>query len=120
MAGLGIKEPGIDEKFVRSGGAGGQNVNKVATCVMLHHNRTGIQVKCQMTRSQGDNRYHARKILCERLEERILGRKSAAARKRHKIRQQKRKRSKRAKEKMRRTKELRKRKKELRKIPERD
>ena len=100
MARLGIRDADLDEQFVRSGGHGGQNVNKVASCVMLHHAPSGVRVKCQMTRTQGENRYLARKILCEKIEERILGARSAAARERARIRAQKRKRSRRAKEKM--------------------
>lgn len=57
---LGIREEDLDETFVRSGGHGGQNVNKIATCVMLVHRPTGIAVKCQETRYQGRNRELAR------------------------------------------------------------
>ena len=45
MAALGIREEDIEESFVRSGGHGGQNVNKTSTCVMLVHRPTGMQVK---------------------------------------------------------------------------
>lgn len=100
MARLGIHERDLEEIFVRSSGAGGQNVNKVSTCVMLSHGPSGIEVKCQQSRSQGLNRYYARQLLCEKLEGRVLGERSAAQQKREKIRRQKRKRSKRAKEKM--------------------
>ena len=100
MKKLGIDERDLEESFVRSSGAGGQNVNKVSTCVMLVHRQSGMEVKCQQTRSQALNRYYARKILCEKLEQEILGEKSAVEQKREKIRRQKRKRSKRAKEKM--------------------
>src|SRR3954469_11077458 len=100
MKALQIFENDIDEHFVRSGGHGGQNVNKVSTCVYLKHLPTGTEVKCQKTRSQQDNRYFAREILCQKIEAVTLGRESEEARERHKIRKQKRKRSKRAKDKM--------------------
>src|SRR5437867_3110177 len=53
MAALGVRVEDIEESFVRSGGHGGQNVNKTSTCVMLVHRPTGVQVKCQATRHQG-------------------------------------------------------------------
>lgn len=100
MTALGIYEQDIDESFVRSGGAGGQHVNKTSTCVQLYHRPTGIMVKCQESRSQSDNRYLARRILAAKVEARILGKKSEEQQAREKIRRQKRRRSRRAKEKM--------------------
>ena len=100
MASLGIHERDLAEHFVRSSGAGGQNVNKVSTCVVLKHGPTGIEVKCQAERSQALNRYLARRILCEKVERKILGAKSATEQRRWKIRKQKKRRSKKAKEKM--------------------
>ncbi len=97
---LGIRESDLDEKFIRSSGAGGQNVNKVNTCVYLKHRPSGTEVKCQKTRSQMDNRFFARRILCEKIEAQILGAQSAERQRIEKLRRQKRKRSKRAKEKM--------------------
>jgi protein subunit release factor B len=100
LAALGIRDEDLDEQFVRSGGKGGQNVNKVATCVVLLHRPSGIQVKCQQERSQGMNRYYARKLLCEKLEAERLGRASAREQAIEKLRRQKRRRSRRARNKM--------------------
>ena len=100
MAALGVNEADIEESFVRSGGHGGQNVNKTATCVMLLHRPTGLQVKCQTTRQQVLNRFLARRILLDKIEARQKGFVSAERERIEKIRRQKRKRSRRAKEKM--------------------
>ena len=100
MAALGVSESEFEETFTHSGGHGGQNVNKVATCVYLKHLPTGTEVKCQQERSQALNRYLARRILADKIEAAVLGRESAEERRIAKIRRQKRKRSKRAKEKM--------------------
>ena len=117
MALLGIKEADLEEKFIRSSGKGGQKVNKSSTCVYLKHKPTGIEVKCQKERSQGLNRFLARRILVNKIESLILGKKAEEQRKIEKIRRQKRKRSRRAKEKMLRYKKMRSEKKELRKTP---
>ena len=77
MAALGVREVELAESFVRSGGHVGQNVNKVATCVQLVHLPTGLQVKCQETRQQGMNRYLARCLLLDKLEERRRAREAA-------------------------------------------
>lgn len=96
---LGVREEDLVEKFVRSGGRGGQNVNKVATCVYLKHLPTGTEVKCQQERSQALNRFLARRVLADKIEAAVLGAASEEARRVAKARRQKRKRSKRAKEK---------------------
>ncbi len=98
FAALGISETDVEESFVRSGGHGGQNVNKTATCVMLLHVPTGLQVKCQHTRQQGLNRYTARKVLADKIEELQKGKLSAIQQEREKIRRQKRRRSRRSKQ----------------------
>ena len=100
LGSLGIYEKDIKESFIRSGGRGGQNVNKTATCVYLKHIPTGIEVKCSKARTQGLNRYYARQILYEKIEQLIKGRESEEQQRIAKIKRQKRKRSKRAKEKM--------------------
>jgi protein subunit release factor B len=97
---LGIREADLLEDFVKGSGAGGQKINKTSMAVALRHLPSGIAVRCQESRSQALNRFLARRLLCEKLEERILGRRSEQQQQREKIRRQKRKRSKRAKEKM--------------------
>ena len=97
---LGIRDQDLDETFVHSGGHGGQNVNKVATCVVLVHRPSGLQVKCQRERSQAFNRYRARQLLADKIERKILGAQSADAQRVAKLRRQKRRRSRRAQEKM--------------------
>ena len=100
MAALGVSEAEIEESFVRSGGHGGQNVNKTSTCVMLLHRPTGVQVKCQETRQQGLNRFIARRLLLDKIEAAQTGRIAAQQAEIEKIRRQKRKRSRRAKARM--------------------
>src|SRR5258705_11083655 len=100
MAALGVREVDVEESFVRSGGHGGQNVNKTATCVMLLHRPTGLQVKCQATRQQGLNRFIARRLLLDKIETLQKGHVDTERARVEKIRRQKRKRSRRAKARM--------------------
>ena len=97
MARLGVREEDIAERFIRAQGPGGQNVNKVSTCVYLRHLLTGIEVKCQQERSQAQTRYCARQILLKKIEGVILGKLSEEQKRIEKIRRQKRRRSRRAK-----------------------
>ena len=100
MEALGIKETDIIERFVRSQGHGGQKVNKTSTCVYLKHIPTGIEVKCQKERSQALNRFLARRILMNKIQNMVLGKESDEQQRIEKIKRQKRKRSKKAKEKV--------------------
>jgi peptide chain release factor len=100
MASLGVREADLEETFVRSGGHGGQNVNKTSTCVMLLHRPSGLQVKCQSTRQQGLNRFLARRLLLDKIERAKTGHVESERAKIEKIRRQKRKRSRRAKARM--------------------
>jgi peptide chain release factor len=111
---LGIRDGDLEEKFVRSSGHGGQNINKTSTCVFLRHRPSGVSVKCQEERSRALNRFLARRRLVERMEAIRLGRLSAERQRREKIRRQKRRRSRRAKAKMLAEKRLRGEKKALR------
>src|SRR6266702_3859775 len=100
MSALRVDEADIEETFVRSGGHGGQNVNKSATCVMLLHRPTGLQVKCLTTRQQGLNRFLARRLLLDKIETLKHGRLAGERARIEKIRRQKRRRSRRARERM--------------------
>jgi peptide chain release factor len=100
MRALGLHESDFEESFVRSAGAGGQNVNKVSSCVVLRHKPTGLGVKCQRERSQALNRFLAKRQLVEMIEARVRGAESKKVHEAEKIRRQKRRRSRRAKKKM--------------------
>ncbi len=100
MKRMGVEEGDLVEKFVLGSGRGGQKVNKTSSCVYLKHQPSGIEIKCQGSRSRELNRYHARKGLCERLEEMRLGAKSKRQQDAERIRRQKRRRSRRQKERM--------------------
>lgn len=77
---LGAPPSTLLEKFTLGSGAGGQKINKSATCVFLKHLPSGITVKCQSHRSREQNRFLARCELAHKLQTHYA--KSAAA-KRH-------------------------------------
>lgn len=97
---LKIYEKDLLEKFVHSQGRGGQKLNKSSSCVWLKHVPSGIEVKCQKDRSQAMNRFFARRMLADKIEEMLNGKDSEQAIKREKLRRQKKKRKNRAKEKI--------------------
>ncbi len=114
MQELGVAESDFEESFVRSSGPGGQKVNKSSSCVHLVHIPSGLSVKCQQERSQTLNRYLARRVLLDKIEQQQTGFVAAEQEKIEKIRRQKRKRSRRAKEKILETKHKQAEKKVLR------
>jgi protein subunit release factor B len=92
MRQLGIRDADLEEKFARSSGPGGQNVNKVSTAVTLRHRPSGISVTVQDSRSQSENRKLARKRLLDAIETAERRRRAIEIGKREKTRRQKSKR----------------------------
>lgn len=97
MLGLQVNEEDLIEKFILGRGRGGQKLQKTASTVYLKHAPSGLEVKCQETRSRTDNRYFARLRLCEKLHPLISHEKSEEQLKTEKIKHQKKRRARRAK-----------------------
>jgi protein subunit release factor B len=98
MHSLDIDEKKIREHFIRGSGRGGQKINKSAICVQLIYD--DIEIRSQKSRSQADNRFWARRELCEKIAQRRSDRQSEQEALSAKIRRQKNRRTRRAKEKM--------------------
>ena len=73
MQRLQLVEGVLEESYFKASGPGGQKTNKTLTGVTLLHRPTGIRVRCQRERSQGINRFIARRLLVEELEARQHG-----------------------------------------------
>ncbi len=99
MTRLGIAEKDIMEKFILSGGPGGQKVNKSSSCVQIRHMPSCMTIKCRDSRYREINRYRARERLCDLIEEKLLGEASRIRQEIEKIRRRKRRRSRRQNEK---------------------
>ncbi len=104
---LGIHPSDIEEHFIRGSGAGGQKINKTASCVQLKHGPSGVEVKVQKHRERERNRASAYKLLIGKLEAIKMGKKSEAAKRVFKLRKQKQRRSRKSKEKMLKAKKVR-------------
>ncbi len=93
-----LRKEDVVESFIRSSGPGGQNVNKVASCVELVHVLTGIRVKCQKFRTQQLNRQEAWRLLQETIDDKFAQELKTLKQQKERIKRQNRKRTKSSKE----------------------
>ncbi len=100
MEQLRINEDCLIEKFIIGRGKGGQKLHKTASTVYLKHIPSGIEIKCQESRSREDNRYVARMRLCEKYHAIISDEKTKEQKRIEKLGRQKKRRSRRSKQKM--------------------
>ncbi|MFA6303679.1 MAG: peptide chain release factor-like protein [Legionella sp.] len=97
MESLAIVESDIIEKFIIGSGKGGQKLQKTSSTVYIKHIPSGIEIKCQYSRSRENNRYFARERLCEKLHALVKDEKSKEQQRVEKIKRQKQRRSRKAK-----------------------
>ncbi|CAM4509003.1 MAG: Peptide chain release factor 2 [Legionella sp.] len=97
---LNINDTDLIEKFIVGSGKGGQKLHKTASTVYLKHRPSSLEIKCQESRSQEDNRYFARLRLCEKINSLVNDEKSKAQQQIEKIKRQKKRRSRRSKQRM--------------------
>lgn len=97
---LNIGENDVLEKFIIGSGKGGQKLHKTSSSVYLKHIPSGIEIKCQDSRSREDNRYYARIRLCEKLHTTLSNEKTKELQRIEKLKRQKKRRSRRAKQKI--------------------
>lgn len=90
---MGVFSDDLLEKYILGQGSGGQKINKTSSCVYLKHIPSGIEIKCQQSRSREENRYLARKMLLDKLVEAKQKLKQAKLKEEAKVRRQTRKRS---------------------------
>ncbi len=100
MEKLQIHEAELIEKFIVGSGKGGQKLHKTASTVYIKHIPSGLEIKCQDSRSREDNRYFARMRLCEKVQANLNLEKTKQQQKIEKIKRQKKRRSRRAKQRM--------------------
>jgi len=100
MVNLNITETNLVEKFIIGSGKGGQKLHKTASTVYLKHLPSGLEIKCQYSRSRENNRYFARDRLCEKLQSIVSDEKTKKQQQIEKIKRQKKRRTRRVKQKI--------------------
>ncbi|KTD53000.1 peptide chain release factor family protein [Legionella quateirensis] len=96
MSALHIDEKDLIEKFILGSGSGGQKLQKTASTVYLKHLPTGLEIKCQESRSREDNRYFARVRLCEQFQAAFSNEKTKKQQRMEQIKRQKKRRARRS------------------------